>query len=117
MDLRQRQPFLCAMLVIAVKLLDIAGAVGLYLESNALGFLSKIKFTATSRTAALSGLFSQETHRQEALQVARAAKHWQYLYNLSTCRFVTILFNGKIININNSQFQTSRFSTVASILR
>lgn len=79
MDFLQRHPFLCAILEIAVKLLDKEAAVGRYFESNALGFLSKIKLTATSRTAELSGLFSQDTQRQEELQVALAAKHWQYL--------------------------------------
>ena len=98
-DLRHLQPFLCAMLdttvdgmppacaaevkvkveeeeveeaiVIAIS----APAVGRYLESNALGFLSRIIFTAASLIAALSGLFSQDKHRQEGLQVALAAKH------------------------------------------
>jgi hypothetical protein len=38
-----------------------------------------MRLTATSLTAALSGLFSQDRQRQDELQVARAAKHWQYL--------------------------------------
>ena len=75
MDFLQRQPFLWAMLVIAVKLLVIAADVGRYFESNALGLRSKIRLTATSRTAALSGRFSHDTHLQVELQVALAAKH------------------------------------------
>jgi hypothetical protein len=64
----------------AVKVLDMGcAAVGRYLESNAFGFRSRMRLTATSLTAALSGLFSQDRQRQDELQVARAAKHWQYL--------------------------------------
>jgi len=82
MDFLQRQPFLCATLVMAVKVLDIPvvvpmedGAVGRYFESNALGLRSRIILTAASLTVALSGLFSHDTHLQEELQVALAAKH------------------------------------------
>lgn len=81
MDFLQRQPFLCATLEMAVKVLDIVvvpievGAVGRYFESNALGFRSRIILTAASLTVALSGLFSHDTHLQEELQVALAAKH------------------------------------------
>jgi hypothetical protein len=60
----------------AVKVLDtMVAAVGRYLESKAFGFRSRIRLTATSRTAELSGLFSQDTHRQVGPHVALAAKH------------------------------------------
>jgi hypothetical protein len=79
-DLRQRQPFLCATLEMAVNVLDMGcAAVGRYFESNAFGFRSRMRLTATSLTAALSGRFSQDRQRHEELHVARAAKHWQYL--------------------------------------
>lgn len=67
----------------AVKVFDITEdvAVGRYFESNALGFLSNMRLTAASLVAALSGLFSQDTHRHDELHVALAAKHWQYLRN------------------------------------
>lgn len=73
----------------AVKLLDMLvvpieeGAVGRYFESKAFGLRSSIILTAASLTVALSGLFSHDTHLQDELQVALAAKHWQYLYNVN----------------------------------
>lgn len=65
----------------AVNVLDNTegAAVGRYFESKAFGFRSSIRLTAASLVAALSGLFSQDTHRHDELHVARAAKHWQYL--------------------------------------
>lgn len=64
--------------MMAVKELEmevVAGTVGRYLESKALGLRSNIRFTAASLIAALSGLFSQDMHRQDELHVALAAKH------------------------------------------
>lgn len=49
--------------------------VGLYLESKAFGFRSKIAPTAASLTMSLFGRFSQVVHRHEDEHSSRAAKH------------------------------------------
>ena len=53
--------------------------VGLYLESKAFGFLSKIAPTDDSLTMSLFGRFSQVVHRHDDEHSSRAEKLLQYL--------------------------------------
>ena len=79
MDLRQRQPILCATLELDAYInktnLRQRKHTALNLLSNAFGFRSKMLFTASSLSFTLFTVFKQARQLHVAVQVILAAKH------------------------------------------
>ena len=108
MDLRQRQPILCATLELDAYInktnLRQRKHTALNLLSNAFGFRSKMLFTASSLSFTLFTVFKQARQLHVAVQVILAAKHWQYLRKW---------VNVGIFELHYIQFQTSWLPAVA----